>query len=127
MSEYKYIQLCGFKGHPMANKNGVILEHRLVMSIHIGRMLTSKDVVHHKNGDRTDNRISNLLLTNQSEHARGHKLGTRKFIDLTCARCSTVFERPFNQVTTKLKNGQENFYCSIECMRLSFKKKKLPV
>lgn len=49
-------------GHPNANKAGKILEHRLVMSLHIGRPLTKDETVHHINGDRQDNRIENLEL-----------------------------------------------------------------
>lgn len=47
-----------------------ILEHRYVMEQHIGRELTSSEVVHHIDGDPLNNRIENLEILTQNIHAK---------------------------------------------------------
>lgn len=63
--------------HPYANSRGYVPEHRLVMENQINRyLIPRKELVHHINGVRDDNRIENLQLTNPKDHARGH-IGSR--------------------------------------------------
>lgn len=59
--------------HPCADSRGCILEHRLVMEQHIGRVLLPSEVVHHVNSIRDDNRIENLMLfSSNSDHVKAH-------------------------------------------------------
>jgi len=76
----------GWKGGKTINRAGYIevkvdtdkkhkyrLEHRIVVEKFIGRKLTDKEIVHHINLNKKDNRIENLMIfPNDSEHIKFH-------------------------------------------------------
>lgn len=67
---YRYIRIVT---HPQASKKGYVMEHRYIMEKHIGRLLDPvKEVVHHINGDKLDNRIDNLELVTRGRHLIMH-------------------------------------------------------
>lgn len=70
------------KGHPHGFGNSKVFdycyEHIYVMTKHIGRPLAPGEVVHHRNGDKTDNRLENLELTISKTHMRPHGQATAK-------------------------------------------------
>ena len=47
-------------------------EHRIVVENEIGRLLNSDEIIHHIDGDGTNNDISNLEIMNRSSHAKLH-------------------------------------------------------
>jgi predicted DNA-binding protein YlxM (UPF0122 family) len=69
---HKYIYILLDKDNPfycMAKKNkGYIAEHRYIMANYLGRPLESWEIVHHIDGNKTNNKISNLKLFSKSTH-----------------------------------------------------------
>jgi hypothetical protein len=59
--------------HPNAMPNGYILEHRLVMEGKLGRYLESHEIVHHIDGNKTNNSPDNLAVLGREQHKMTHK------------------------------------------------------
>ena len=74
---------------PMAMKSGYALEHRLLMAEHLGRPLTSREIVHHRNHIKDDNRIKNLELMEKRVHDRLPKPPPKPF---ECPNCKCLLQ-----------------------------------
>ena len=59
--------------HPMANPWGYVPQHRLIVERALGRFLQSSELIHHKNGNKTDNRLDNLQVVSRAEHQAIHQ------------------------------------------------------
>lgn len=82
LSRYGYVMSRSF-GHPFADKQGWVFEHRLVAEKHLLNDENSVEIngekylkkgyqVHHVNFDRQDNRVENLLVLTAKEHRKIH-------------------------------------------------------
>ena len=67
-------------GYRVISKRGKrnLLEHRVVMEEMLGRPLTSDEVVHHRDGNRSNNSPDNLQLMTREQHDQD-KEGTKRF------------------------------------------------
>jgi hypothetical protein len=64
--------------HPGANNRGYVPRSRHRLALYLGRDLSPHEVVHHKNGDSTDDRLYNLTIVSRADHCRMHAEGRRK-------------------------------------------------
>jgi hypothetical protein len=60
---------------PMAKSGGYVFEHRLIMAKSLGRCLQPWESVHHKDGNKANNDLSNLELTTKGNHISDHNKG----------------------------------------------------
>lgn len=101
-------------GHPSATKSNYVLHHRVVVENSLGRLLGPEEVVHHINGNKKDNVISNLQITCSQEHAMIHgKEKGRMHCRLKCPECGVIFERAKNN--THIQKGGKFTCCSSKC------------
>lgn len=54
-----------------SHEGKTIYKHRLLWQEHHGAIPKGK-LIHHKNGDKKDNRIENLVLVSKSKHTLAH-------------------------------------------------------
>jgi hypothetical protein len=87
--------------HPFTPKNNYVRIHRLVVEAHIGRYLTPKENIHHIDGNKRNNDISNLQIVSNSEHQKiTHEVDFSGYFCSDCKSNKTKIE----------KNGKPHWY-----------------
>lgn len=88
--------------------------HRMVMEGMLGRPLQRDEIVHHRNGDRHDNRPENLELMTARQHSAHHN--QKHPLTKPCAVCGTEFA-PHPTKRQRAKTCRPE--CARELMRLA--------
>lgn len=94
--------------HHRLRGNGYVYEHILVVEENIGRQLKQEEIVHHIDGNKTNNSFENLAVMSQAEHASLHHSTGRTMTELKCPICGNVF-------ITVLAQSKGRITCSRKC------------
>lgn len=71
-SEDGYTKVRIGQGHPLADPNGYAYEHLVVWCAAGNPKPSHGELIHHRNGNKADNRIENLELTTRAAHNQHH-------------------------------------------------------
>lgn len=100
--------------HPRANSRGLYPLHRVLMENKLGRLLSPREDVHHKDENKSNDSIDNLVLAGHSEHARIHNPPMRDvYFKCPCGEVSSCPPRQYRQRLRRSKSGV--LFCSQEC------------
>lgn len=117
-------------GHPRARGEGhYVRKHILVMEKRLGRYLTANEIVHHRDGNRMNNRIGNLqLFASHAEHMNEHRklrafaaCGNRDW--LVCRLCGH-YDDPNNMRVRQRGQGLSAEHVACRTQRTSEWRKK---
>ncbi len=111
-------------------KRKLVLEHRWLMQRYLGRPLARTEVVHHKNGNRLDNRLANLAVMEKRNHDDQHgnltlgrqhaherppwNKGTKRYATVRCYLCGKSVVRDAKYVTRNQKRNSRSV-CGTIC------------
>jgi len=100
--------------HTLANKSGIVYCHRHVVSLALKRWISSDEHVHHKDGNRNNNDISNLFIATKQEHAKLHS-NAINLLFIQCQVCGKMVHSSSHKIRVRK-------FCSQKCCQFSRRK-----
>lgn len=95
--------------------NRYVLQYRLLMEEFLGRLLKPWEHVHHRNGDKLDDRLENLEILTKKEHNLLHSELNKAKPNQICSQCKKKFHKKLS-ISNRNKSG------TIFCCRGCYKK-----
>lgn len=86
LSSHGYVKVRVGKKHPLADPHGYAYEHLLVWVSAGNARPNKRQVLHHVNEDKTDNRLENLKLAMRPDHSEYHLRKTFGYKDREAKR-----------------------------------------
>lgn len=124
MKNGDYLLIKAPKGYPGPKYRGkYCYEHCAVYWKTYGVIPNKNEVIHHKNGNKMDNRPDNLTLMNRNKHSKSHMSNNGKhMVDIRCLWCNKIFTVEYRQSFICKKTPHQ--CCSRECSKKLFEKYK---
>lgn len=101
-----------------------VLQYREVMETHLNRTLSSSEVVHHIDGNKRNNDISNLEVLNRSTHGKHHAKDA-EVVKGTCLECGAHILCKASVERRRIKRGVTGPYCNKKCVGRASRKKQI--
>lgn len=83
---------------------------KVIMELFLNRKLTLDETIHHKDGDVTNNDISNLEILDRKTHIKLDVIRRKEIVDV-CAYCNSNIEIKVSQINSKKKA----WFCNSKC------------
>lgn len=116
----------------MTSKNwkGYVYEHIMIAEQMTGRHLKENEVVHHLDGNRSNNRIENLLVLSRAMHTKLHNwmnnggiFKETKYVKrVNSEESKEVRTNSFCKICNITLQGKQISYCSITCRGIGRRK-----
>jgi hypothetical protein len=125
----RWYDIQGYRGRFIYYSDGTrktSLHHREVMEEYLARSLESNEVVHHLDGDKLNNELSNLQLMTRSSHSSGHS-GEPEYWTLVCLQCQKSFVRKARIERDKKRRRKRGPFCSKKCAGSAQQRRSFPI
>jgi len=109
--------------------NGYVYEHIVIAEKYAGRWLEENEVVHHLDGNRSNNRATNLLILDRGQHTKLHNwinAGARGIENHINLEADKVTPPTLCAICGSMLQGEQEKYCSRECQEIGRRKVEWP-